>query len=152
MNKTDLEQTFFYQNDELYRVKNGKVAGNVNAKGYRRVCFQGKYRAVHRIIFFLHHGFLPKFIDHIDGNPLNNNINNLRETTISTNGMNRKVNKNNKINTKNVCWDSHKKMWKVQVKANNKLVFSKDFKDFELAELVANEARIKFHKNFARTA
>ena len=152
MNKSELEQTFYYKNNELYRVKDDKLAGNVNSRGYRRVYFKNKYRAVHRIVFLLHHGYLPKYIDHIDGNPLNNNINNLRPATISTNGMNRKLNKNNKLNVKNVCWDKHKSAWKVQVKANKKLVYSRDFRDFELAELVAHEARDKFHKDFARNA
>jgi len=151
MNKLDLEKQFFYKNGELYYIKNSKLAGNVSPKGYKRVFFNGKYLAIHRVIYLLNYGYLPKFIDHIDGNPLNNNINNLRPATISTNGMNRKIGKNNKTGAKNVIWDTTTQKWRVQIYYNKK-VFRKYFKDFELAELVAIEAKHKFHKDFARIA
>jgi hypothetical protein len=151
MIKSELENFFVYKNNDLYRKKDGKLVGNVNTKGYKRVYFQGKYRYAHRIIFLIHHGYLPEFIDHIDGNSLNNSINNLRPVNISQNGMNRKINNNNKTNIKNVCFDKSRNLWVVQVKANKKLVFKGCYKDLELAELVALEARNKFHQNFARS-
>ena len=32
----------------------------------------------HRMVYYLHHGEIPKYVDHIDGDPLNNSISNLR--------------------------------------------------------------------------
>jgi len=47
---------------------------------------------VHRIIFVLHHGKInpANDIDHIDGNSLNNNIDNLREVSKAENARNKK--------------------------------------------------------------
>ena len=49
---------------------------------------------LHRVIFKMINGFLPEFIDHIDRNKLNNNINNLRECTSSQNRSNTSKSKN----------------------------------------------------------
>jgi hypothetical protein len=38
----------------------------------------------------------------------------------------------------------------VTVQKNNKIVFNKRFEDLELAVLVAEEARNKFHNSFVR--
>lgn len=52
---------------------------------------------VHRIIWLLSHKEIPDlFIDHIDQNPLNNNISNLRLVSQEINSRNVKKNKNNK--------------------------------------------------------
>jgi len=51
----------------------------------------GRLYLAHRIIWFLHHGKDPgdRLIDHIDGNPSNNKISNLRLSDKVANGMNR---------------------------------------------------------------
>lgn len=45
---------------------------------------------IHRIIFYMHHGYLPKIIDHIDGDTNNNRIENLREADSKGNSANSK--------------------------------------------------------------
>ena len=52
--------------------------------------FEGRPRnfMVHRAVFLLTHGYLPVMIDHIDRDPTNNNINNLRPTNPSLNATN----------------------------------------------------------------
>ncbi|ELN2576682.1 DUF1133 family protein [Enterobacter kobei] len=64
--------------------------------GYIYVSFRGKRYAAHRLAWFYYHGEWPKEdIDHINGNPSDNSIRNLREATRLQNVHNRRLGKNN---------------------------------------------------------
>jgi hypothetical protein len=93
---------------------------------------------------------LPNFIDHIDCNKSNNKIENLRVATKSQNQCNRAITLLNKSGVKNVSWSKDRKEWVVQISVNGKKKFIGRYKDLELADLVAQEARDKFHGKFAR--
>jgi hypothetical protein len=129
------------------KIKAGSKAGTLNSHGYGKIIINKKEYLIHRIVFFFHYGYMPKIIDHIDGNPLNNSIENLREATDLTNQYNRKKGVNNTSGCKNVSWNAKGKTWQVHV-GHNKKVFCCYVKDFELAEFVAQEARAKFHGEF----
>lgn len=60
--------------------KEGDVVGHVTKLGYYMTRKDGKNVFVHRIVWELHNGPIPPktFIDHVDGNKLNNLIANLR--------------------------------------------------------------------------
>lgn len=45
----------------------------------------------HRVMFMMYHGYMPKYIDHIDMDVRNNSINNLREATVSQNNANKRT-------------------------------------------------------------
>jgi len=69
--------------------KSGKLAGWDNGNGYRRITINGRPYYAHRVAWLLHYGEWPaQFIDHRDGNPINNAIANLREATASQNNTN----------------------------------------------------------------
>ena len=51
---------------------------------------------------------------------------------------------------KGVCWKKDKQKFKVELYVNSKNKFFGYYKDFELACLVSDEARSKYHKEFAR--
>jgi hypothetical protein len=82
--------------------------------GYLRQMYQGRKEYVHRVVFFEHHGYWPKYIDHIDQNPLNNSIKNLRDTSQSTNLRNQRKIKG---------YHFHKKTgkWRAMYSLNNKM-------------------------------
>jgi hypothetical protein len=90
----NLHKYFDYKDGKLYR-KNGNLAGNILKSGYGLVSVKGKRFGIHRVIYAMHHGFMPEIVDHIDGNPSNNNIQNLRSATKSQNGMNQKLSAKN---------------------------------------------------------
>jgi hypothetical protein len=147
---------FDYKDGELYwknrtsnRNKLGQKAGSPDQHGYVNICFNYKKHKMHRIIFLMHHGYLPKEIDHIDGNPQNNAIENLRPANRSEQLCNTKLRKNNNSGVKGVCWDKAKQKWMVRVNKDKKNVYMGRFDDFELAELVAIEARNKYHGEYA---
>lgn len=80
----------------------GKIAGAVNpgANAYQRkeVAINGNRFKVHRIVYEMAVGPIKDgySIDHIDGNPLNNRVENLRQVLHSENHRNRKIQSNNK--------------------------------------------------------
>ena len=158
MLREKLLDTFEYRDGNLYWkvnrriVKAGELAGSVAKDGYCRVKFEQKFYLAHRIIFMIHHGYMPNVIDHIDGNPSNNKIENLRECTVSQNGMNSKVSITNKSGIKGVSWSKLSGKWQVRVQVDKHQKYFGVYEDKELADLVAIEARNKLHGSFARAA
>ena len=148
-----LKELFFYDDGKFIwkfgSNRRGKVAGNLN-KRYFRVGVNNKVYALHRLIFLYHHGYLPKMIDHIDGNCLNNRIENLRECTYSENNANSSARKNSKVGFKNISWHKGLKKYTVRITKDYKVYNLGVYDDLELAKLVALEARDKFHGRFAR--
>ena len=71
----------------------GKRAGSLNNTGHWAVRINGEAFLVHRIVWILHYGSIEQRldIDHIDGNPSNNNIDNLRLVNNLLNSKNRKM-------------------------------------------------------------
>lgn len=147
LTKDQLHTLFEYVDGEL--IRKGKVAGSINKRNYKCIYVEGKIYKAHRLVFLYHHGFLPKQIDHIDGNTLNNKIENLRAANNSKNMMNRGMMKNNTSGSKGVFFDKETNKWRVAIRLNTQLHSFGRFEDKELAELVAIEARNKYHKEFA---
>ena len=79
---------------------------------------KGRVRNTHKV--YLHQLVLKEkkgfVIDHIDGNPLNNQISNLRHATVAENNRNRKMHKNNTTGYKGVSFSNGKFVVKVQGK------------------------------------
>lgn len=157
LTKDYLHQIFEYRDGFLYwKIKVGGMspgdkAGSTSVNnGRTHVQIKRKFYKVHRIIFMMFYGYIPKEIDHADTNESNNKIENLREATSSQNNYNQKLRKDNTSGIKGVTWDKSRQKWHVQVVVNKKPVFQARFDDLELAELVAQEARDKYHGKFAR--
>jgi len=134
----------------LYWRKTGKKAGTLHHTGYIQICVNQKLHNAHRLMFMLHHGWVPEVIDHVDGNRANNKIDNLRTATWSQNLQNMKLRPTNKSGCKNVSWSSTKQKWVVQLSIGGRQTNLGRFDDLELADLVATEARNKYHGAFAR--
>ena len=78
---------------KVYRqgVKRSMIAGSLNNQNYWKVKVHGKSYQVHRVIWEMNFGDIPHdcFIDHIDRNPSNNNLSNLRMVSHKNNCENR---------------------------------------------------------------
>jgi hypothetical protein len=91
---------FLYNEGELVRKykKNGTTkVGWVNNSGYIQFEFNSKNYMLHRVIYEMRFGKIPENmqIDHIDLNPLNNKLENLRLCNQYQNRQNSRLNKNN---------------------------------------------------------
>jgi hypothetical protein len=110
MTQQDFIDRFEYQDGKLFYkksagcMKKGSEVGTVTERGYVKTLIGRKPFLVHRIIFMMHKGYLPKCLDHIDGNPSNNRIENLRVATLSQNNLNRGKHKRNTSGYKGVTW------------------------------------------------
>jgi len=101
-------ELFDYKNGELIRKydpgNQHKHVGWINNSGYKQTEVNGKAFMIHRIIYEMHYNEIPfgLQIDHIDRNPLNNKIENLRLCEQSENKINSKIPVNNTTGYKGV--------------------------------------------------
>ena len=152
-----VKEFFIYENGNLYwkinrtgKAKQGTKAGCLLGKGYRSCKIQGQQFLVHRIIFLYHHGYLPKFIDHINGVKDDNRVENLREATLSQNNSNSKIRSNNTSGIKGVSWDKKSKKWLVYINLHYQRKYIGRYNTIEEAEKAIKIKREELHKEFAR--
>lgn len=106
-----------------YRTKIGTVAGNKRPTGHLFVQVDGKAFAVHRLIWAMFHNEWPhEMIDHINQNPEDNRISNLRSANKSQNGMNRGVQSNNKLGVKGVSIHRKTGKYRASIKVKSKFL------------------------------
>lgn len=67
------------------------------------------YVSCHRICFFIHNGWLPEVVDHIDGDVSNNRASNLRAADMEKNSWNRNGNKCAEVGFKGVYVSRYRK-------------------------------------------
>jgi hypothetical protein len=147
-------ELFAYANGKIIRkttVGNTKAGSIVNYKepnGYLRVRVDGKRYTVHQVVFCMQYGYIPKMLDHINCIKDDNRIENLREATKFENGYNTKTPITNTTGTKNIQWIKHMNKFQVRLKVKKQNKVIGYFSDMDLAQLVADEARNKYHGAF----
>ena len=107
---------------------------------------------VHRLIYILHHGCIPKgsLIDHIDGDKLNNKIENLRLTDHKGNARNaRKWKSPTSSKFKGVSWYRWNGKWKASIRENGTTKHLGYFSRELAAAKAYDEAAIRLYKEFA---
>ncbi len=90
-------------------------------------------------------------IDHIDPyDKLNNDISNLRWCNSSQNGWNKPIYSNNTSGYKGVFWHSKGKNWQARISVNGQKIHCGTFNELNNAVKAVQEARLKYHGEFAR--
>lgn len=125
-------------------------AGTVNNHGYIVIMIKYKRWLAHKLAWLYVHGEYPEFeLDHIDGDSLNNRLENLRPCFHSDNLANSKTRSDNAVGQRGVCWDKQKGRWKVQIgPAGNRI--QKHFDDIEEAKSFAQAAHRLVFGKFSR--
>jgi hypothetical protein len=150
-----LKQSFYYKDGNLHWKNSSKGTKQDALAGWegdrcRTIEFKQKNYKAHRLIFLLHYGYLPKYIDHIDGNPRNNKIENLREATHQQNSCNTKLRKDNTSGYKGVSFKKELNKWLAQSTLYGKNHYLGIFVHKEDAISAAKAFREANHKDFAR--
>lgn len=149
-----LKEAFEYRDGKLYnkivrnsRTKVGEMAGSYSSE-YAVVTFEGVPWPIHRIIFFMFHGYVPDYIDHINGVKQDNRIENLREATPAQNSANQGINKLNKSGVKGVSWCNTYKIWRAYIRLNGKNKYIGRFNSLNDAKEFMELVRETIHGSF----
>lgn len=111
--------------------------------------FKRTYK-VHRLIWLILHGQFPcGYIDHIDGNGLNNAVSNLREATPSQNMMNQRTRCDSSSGVKGVSFDKCRNKWYAYINANGKRTMLGRFDNKSEAVNARQRAEMRHHGEFA---
>lgn len=144
-----VDGNFYWKNTTSRRVKKGDLA-QVSGKRYLHLSINNKRYMKHKLIFFIHHGYAPKIIDHIDGNPLNNKIENLREADKYQNTWNSKVRKDSSIGLKGVTFHPQTNKYRSRIRCKYKTYSLGLFKTKEEAYQAYCQASLRLHQEFGR--
>lgn len=140
------------------RAQVGNLAGtHRKATGYRFIQLPGFPQiGAHRLAWIYVHGAIPDGmeIDHIDGNPSNNAIRNLRVATSRQQKQNKRVQSNNRSGLKGAFYHAaHKgKKWRSQIKTERGLIFLGYFHTAEEAHAAYARAAAEQFGEFGRAA
>ena len=129
----------------------GAVAGYLKAHGYIIVGFDGEAHYAHRLAWMLANGPIPAGmeIDHIDHDPSNNRLANLRLVTGRDNKANQARSSRNTSGVTGVFWARHANAWAAQIKARGAVHHLGYFKNITAAAAARKsaEATHGFHPN-----
>lgn len=120
-------------------------AGSITAEGYWTVEIRGKKFQVHRLVYEMHYGKPPvDQIDHIDGDKLNNRVENLRVVSHRLNQRNKRASKASKTGISGVTKSAGKyPRWLADWQSNEGVRVHKSFSIGKYGDVEAQRLAIK---------
>lgn len=147
----------WFLTDRSHAVWNGKFAGKpaLNTPkecGHLQGYLLSVMRKSHRVIWKMAYGTEPDCIDHIDGDPSNNRLANLREVTQSGNMKNQKLRIDNGTGTPGIHFDKNRGLYMAYVNSEGKRKYLGRYATLERARAVREGANrdYEFHENHGR--
>lgn len=130
--------------------KKHSIAGYLRSDGYWTIRLNGRLEQSHRIAWLISTGRLPGFeIDHINGNPSDNRLVNLREATHAENSLNKAMRRNNTSGINGVGWHKRIQKWSAYLSINGHRRHLGYFITIEEAAACVHGAREVHHGTFA---
>ena len=150
----EARQLFSYNPDTGQLFRGGKTLREITCRDrYGYIVLGVRYKTIraHRLVWLLHYGKWPvNFIDHVNGNPSDNRIENLREASYAENNRNRSINRKNTSGFKGVTYDKSRRNWTAKITVGNKTSNLGRFPTPEEAHSAYCAAARKLHGEFAR--
>lgn len=125
----------------------------VDGRGYCQAVVLYRHYNAHRIIWFYHHGEWPNGeIDHINGIPTDNRLENLRVVSPADNARNKPLRTDNISGVAGVSWLKNNKAWRVRIQHNGRSIEIGSFGSLDEATAARKSAEIKYnyHPNHGR--
>ena len=125
----------------------GRIAGGKESNGGWRIKIDGKSYKAHRLAWLYTFGKFPSaYIDHINGNRLDNRLSNLREATNQQNQQNiKKATKSSTHGVLGASWNTQAKRWSSRIKFDAKRIHLGYFDSAEEAGAAYLKAKRELH-------
>lgn len=131
----------------------GKNAGSIGSTGHVRICINDKMYLAHRLAWLMIHGVWPaNEIDHINGEPSDNRLVNLREATRQENQQNRRRHCSNKSGLKGIYKNKIGTTWAATIYWFGRKIHVGNFPTAEAAHAAYCAAARNHYGEFARTS
>lgn len=150
---SDLQSYFYFEAEtgHFYRRSDYKRVG-ARCAGYILLWFNGTQYRAHRIGWSLHYGELlpPELeIDHINGDGMDNRIDNLRVATSMQNMWNQKESKRNSSGKSGVNFDKQTGKWRARIRTHGKVISLGRHDTYEMAAQARSVAEKEMKGEFA---
>ena len=124
----------------------------INSDGYKHGTIFGKSYKAHRIIWILCNDDNLKHIDHINHDPSDNRLVNLRSVAPNKNWKNRSKNSDNKSGFNGVSWHKAIGKWVAYISHEGKKIHLGSYRDIDAAIAARQVANIKhgYHMNHGK--
>lgn len=128
------------------KAKAGSVAGRMVGRNYFQIRVDGRDYYAHRLAWLYVYGEFPtNHLDHMNRNPSDNRIENLRPATQAENLQNMRKLRSNTSGIIGVCWDKQSQKWRAQIKLNGRKIYLGLYNTIDEAAIARASAKAKLH-------
>ncbi|MEB5707390.1 HNH endonuclease [Pantoea anthophila] len=122
-----------------------KIAGSVKPDGYVIIKVNGRFYGAHRLAWLHIYGKNPFIVDHINRDPGDNRISNLRDVGFSENTINSLNRSDNTSGVKGVTWHAPAQKWQARICLRGKRISLGMFSDLMSAKKARENAEAELY-------